>query len=48
MKNIKEKPPGGKPKTAEAAKIPKAAMKQTWLAAREKAASQIKESTGTA
>lgn len=48
MKNIKEKPPGGKPKTAEAAKVPKAAMKQAWLAAREKAASQIKESTGTA
>lgn len=48
MKNIKEKPPGGKPKTAEAAKVPKAAMKQAWLATREKAASQNKESIGTA
>lgn len=48
MKPIKEKPPSGKPKTSDTAKVPKAAMKQAWLAAKEKAASQIKESTGTA
>lgn len=48
MKPIKEKPPGGKPKTVDATKIPKVAMKQAWVAAKEKAGNQIKESTGMA
>lgn len=44
MKEIKTKPEGGKPKRLErAARIPKAAMKDVWLKAKEKTVSEIKE-----
>lgn len=44
MKEIKTKPEGGKPKLLErAARIPKAAMKDVWLKAKEKAVSEVKE-----
>lgn len=37
MKEIKQKPAGGKPKTADAARVPKAVVKAAWLQAREAA-----------
>lgn len=44
MKEIKIKPEGGKPKLLErAARMPKAAMKEAWLKAKEKTVSEVKE-----
>lgn len=35
MKEIKQKPAGGKPKTADAARVPKAVVKAAWLQLQE-------------
>lgn len=44
MREIKTKPEGGKPKLLEkAAKMPKAAMKDIWLKAKEKTVLEVKE-----
>lgn len=42
MKEIKQKPAGGKPKTADAARVPKAVVKAAWLQAREAGAGRGK------
>ena len=41
MKEIKQKPAGGKPKTADAARVPKAVVKAAWLQAREAGKSRL-------
>lgn len=44
MKDIKTKPEGGKPKVLErVAKVPKTAMKDSWLKAKQKAVTQLQE-----
>lgn len=46
MKEIKQKPAGGKPKTADAARVPKAVVKAAWLQAREAARAGEKQVVG--
>lgn len=46
MKEIKQKPTERKPKTADAARVPKAAMKAAWLQAREAVHTGEKQAAG--
>lgn len=46
MREIKQKPAGGKPKTTDAARVPKTAMKAAWLQAREAAQAGGKQAAG--
>lgn len=46
MKEIKQKPAGGKPKIADAARVPKAVVKAAWLQAREAARAGEKQVVG--
>ena len=46
MKEIKQKPAGGKPKTADAARVPKAVVNAAWLQAREAARAGEKQVVG--